>query len=129
MEQFSSGLTIDSPAFVYQHPCDPKRPLFFVIDPVHILKCVRNNWIKQRNDQRCFYFPEFEQQTASERRMLSASFGTIVDVYNIEVGQLLRHAYTLSRKALFPSDIEKQNVKLALQVLNNTVPHAIREIG
>lgn len=129
MEQFSSALTSDSPAFVYPHPCDPKRPLFFVIDPVHILKCVRNNWIKQRNHQRCFYFPEFEQQTASERRMLSASFGTIVDVYNLEVGQLLRHAYTLSRKALFPSNLEKQNVKLALQVLNDTVPPAVREIG
>lgn len=61
--------------------------------------------------------------------MLSASFGTIVDMYNIEVGQLLRHAYTLSRKALFPTDIEKQNVKLALQVLNETVPPALREIG
>ncbi|XP_077544212.1 uncharacterized protein LOC144156208 [Haemaphysalis longicornis] len=129
MEQFSSALTSDSPAFVYPHPCDPKRPLFFVIDPVHILKCVRNNWTKQRNHQRCFYFPEFEQQTASERRMLSASFGTIVEVYNLEVGQLLRHAYTLSRKALFPSDIEKQNVKLALQVLNDTVPLAVLEIG
>ncbi|KAH8027393.1 hypothetical protein HPB51_005221 [Rhipicephalus microplus] len=61
--------------------------------------------------------------------MLSASFGTIVDVYNLEVGQLLRHAYTLSRKALFPSNLEKQNVKLALQVLNDTVPPAVREIG
>ncbi|KAH6925923.1 hypothetical protein HPB50_012072 [Hyalomma asiaticum] len=68
-------------------------------------------------------------RATSERRMLSASFGTIVDMYNIEVGQLLRHAYTLSRKALFPTDIEKQNVKVALQVLNETVPPALREIG
>lgn len=50
-------------------------------------------------------------------------------MYNIDVGQLLRHAYTLSRKALFPTDIEKLNVKLALQVLNETVPPALREIG
>ncbi|XP_049269019.1 uncharacterized protein LOC119382267 [Rhipicephalus sanguineus] len=129
MEQFASGPISDSSSFVYPHPCDPKRPLFFIIDPVHILKCVRNNWIRQRNHKQCFYFPEFEQRATSERRMISASFGTIVDIYNIEVGQLLRHAYTLSRKALFPTDIEKQNVKLALQVLNETVPPALREIG
>lgn len=61
--------------------------------------------------------------------MRSASFGTIVDIYNIEVGHLLRHAYTLSRKALFPTDTQKQNVKLALQVLNETVPPLFEKLG
>ena len=28
----------------FPHPIDPKRPLFFIYDAVHILKCVRNNW-------------------------------------------------------------------------------------
>ncbi|XP_040069513.1 uncharacterized protein LOC115308222 [Ixodes scapularis] len=46
---------------VYQHPSDPAMPLFFVIDPVHILKCIRNNCINQKNDQVCFYFPHFRQ--------------------------------------------------------------------
>lgn len=32
-------------------------------------------------------------------------------------------------KPFFSTDIEKQSVKLALQVLNDTVPPALREIG
>lgn len=60
--------------------------------------------------------------------MLSAYFGTIVDMYNMEVGQLLRHAYTLLRKAPFRTDIEKQNVKHAPQVLDDTVPLTFEEI-
>ncbi|XP_077551220.1 LOW QUALITY PROTEIN: uncharacterized protein LOC144164833 [Haemaphysalis longicornis] len=114
--------------FVYEHPCDPARPLFFVIDPVHILKCIRNNWLKQSNDQRCFFFPEMDSEHTTERRMLTASFQTIRDVYNAEVGQLLRHAHTLTRKGLFPTDIEKQNVKLALQIFHNSLPPALRAL-
>ena len=28
---------------VYPHPCNAPRPLFFLLDSVHILKCIRNN--------------------------------------------------------------------------------------
>ncbi|GFU30104.1 transposable element P transposase [Trichonephila clavipes] len=33
---------------VYPHPSDSSKPLFFVIDSVHIFKCIRNNWINQK---------------------------------------------------------------------------------
>ena len=26
----------------HPHPCESSRPLFFVLDSVHILKCIRN---------------------------------------------------------------------------------------
>ena len=29
------------------HPCDPNRPLFLIFYFVHIIKCVRNNWLNQ----------------------------------------------------------------------------------
>jgi hypothetical protein len=32
---------------VYSHPVDNSRPLFFIIDSVHILKNIRNNWINK----------------------------------------------------------------------------------
>ncbi|XP_075726174.1 uncharacterized protein LOC142767818 [Rhipicephalus microplus] len=67
---------------VYQHPSDPARPLFFVIDPVHILKCIRNNWINQKNDQVCFYFPEMQTDAAQSERMQTASFSTIRDLHS-----------------------------------------------
>ncbi|KAH8028420.1 hypothetical protein HPB51_016533 [Rhipicephalus microplus] len=69
---------------VYQHLSDPARPLFFVIDPVDILKCIRNNWINQKNDQVCFYFPEMQTDTAQSERMQTASFSTIRDLHSKE---------------------------------------------
>lgn len=33
---------------LYPHPADPSRPLFYVVDAVHLLKCIRNNWINQK---------------------------------------------------------------------------------
>ena len=29
------------------HSCDPNRPLFLIFYFVHIIKCVRNNWLNQ----------------------------------------------------------------------------------
>ena len=34
-------------------------PLFYVIDYVHILKCIRNNWIAQKCNNHNLYFPDF----------------------------------------------------------------------
>ncbi|KAF8778536.1 hypothetical protein HNY73_015250 [Argiope bruennichi] len=34
----------------YLHQCDKKRPLFYMIDPVHLLKSLRNNWLNQKID-------------------------------------------------------------------------------
>lgn len=45
---------------VYQRPADSSRSLYYVVDPVHLLKCVRNNWLNQKNLGKCFYFPEFQ---------------------------------------------------------------------
>lgn len=114
---------------VYQHPSDPSRPLFFVIDPVHILKCIRNNWINQKNDQICFYFPEIQGDTPESERMQTASFATIRDLHSKECDQLLKYGYGLSRKALYPSSLERQDVKLALQIFNDYLPEALRALG
>lgn len=34
--------------YVYPHPCDSERPLFYCVDSVHIIKSVRNNWVNQK---------------------------------------------------------------------------------
>ena len=42
------------------HPCDPNRPLFLIYDFVHIIKCIRNNWLNQHDAQCSFIFHSFE---------------------------------------------------------------------
>jgi hypothetical protein len=32
------------------HPCDSTRLLFFLFDSLHFIKCVRNNWFNQKDD-------------------------------------------------------------------------------
>lgn len=27
----------------FQHPCDPSKVIYAIIDPPHIFKCIRNN--------------------------------------------------------------------------------------
>lgn len=49
--------------FVYPHPCDETRPLFYIVDTVHLLKCVRNNWINQKNHGMHFYYPKFDMSS------------------------------------------------------------------
>ncbi|KAH9374426.1 hypothetical protein HPB48_021003 [Haemaphysalis longicornis] len=36
-------------SIVGPHPADNTRPLFYVVDPVHVLKSVRNNCFNQKN--------------------------------------------------------------------------------
>lgn len=106
----------------YNHPADASKPLYFVIDTVHILKCIRNNWLNKPNQQ--FLYPSFADAHSDV-----ASFGALKQMYASENGLILKHGYSLSLKSLYPSSIERQNVKLALNVLNNHIVVALRELG
>nr|XP_054926027.1 uncharacterized protein LOC129384531 [Dermacentor andersoni] len=116
MSYFSKTASV---SIVYQHPADPSGPLFFVVDPVHILKCIRNNWLNQRNIGKCMYFPEPKSDEA-EPKVLTASFKVLCQLHEAEKHELLKLAPTFTLKALNPSNMERQNVKLALKIFNSS---------
>ncbi|KAH9383600.1 hypothetical protein HPB48_025254 [Haemaphysalis longicornis] len=99
------------------------------LNPVHVLKCIRNYWINQKNDHVCFYFPGIQTDETQPQRMQIASFATTRELHSKESDQLLKHGYGLSRKAIYHSNIERQNVKLALQIFNNFLSEAWRDLG
>lgn len=111
-------------SIVYPHPADPKRPLFFIFDPVHIFKCIRNNWINQKNGQN-MYFPDFDDYSKTK----TACFQTIKNIHSLEEGQLLKYAYGISVKALCPTSMERQNVRLVAQIFNDHVVEGLRKVG
>ena len=115
---------------VYQHPCDIDRPLFFMFDSVHILKCVRNNWINQKSNDRSIVYPFFEFNDIKTKAFSDniASFNSLKQLHAVENGSLVKCAYRLSLKALNPTSIERQNVKLALQVISNGI-EALLHLG
>ena len=89
------------------------------------MKCVRNNWINQKDENVSFFFPNFDNVNIHH----TASFKTIRKLYDVECDKLLKFGYGLTLKALWPTNIEKQNVKLVLQIFSEFVSEALRELG
>lgn len=119
-------------SIVYPHPADKNRPLFYVVDPVHILKCTRNNWMNKKNEGTCFYFPEVSLSGILPNgppRMKAASFEAVRQLYSLEQTSLLKLGYKLNAKAINPTPMERQNVKLVLNVINPFVSNALETRG
>lgn len=118
-------------SIVYPHPVQTGRPLFFLFDSVHLLKCVRNNWLGQKDEDKTMKFPQFPcvQGNTESDKIMYAPFCTLKKLYFLEEDLLLKQSYKLSLKALSPSSLEKQNVKLVLQIFNEYVVQALLNVG
>ncbi|KAH8039520.1 hypothetical protein HPB51_007422 [Rhipicephalus microplus] len=113
----------NEPGIVFPYPANPQQPLFHVVDTVHLLKCIRNNWLNQKDDDKSFLYPSFESCGSGEDQ--KASFTFLRKLYQSEQTKLAKVAYGLSYKALYPSHLERQNVKLVLKVFNSFVSSAL----
>lgn len=116
-------------SIVYPHPIDPTRPLFYIIDSVHNFKSARNNWLNQKNEGKCFIYPSFNSTEQQTLPINIASFETLRKLYNLEFSSLVKYAYTLTEKALFPSSLERQNVRFVLQIFNNALAEGLEIAG
>ena len=119
-------------SIVYPHPSYNSRPLFFILDAVHILKCIRNNWLNQKSLGRCIVYPAVNFcniNTANPDGLAHASFEALKHLHRLESHKNLTFSYKLSVKALNPSNLERQNVRLVLQIFNEYVSQALLELG
>lgn len=121
MSSFSNDKRIN---IVYPHPVDNRRPLFYMFDSVHLLKCIRNNWLNSKHQQILTY-PDFNNYDV----VRMARFEAIQKLHELEHDKLLKFGYSLNVKSLFPSNIEKQNVKLVLKVFNSFVIEGLKQFG
>ena len=46
-------------SIVYPHPVLKSRPLFFLFGLVHLSRCIRNNWLAQKDPSKCMVLPKF----------------------------------------------------------------------
>ena len=107
-----------------QHPCSQDRKLFFLFDSVHLLKCVRNNWLGQCDAENTFTFPDINDGT-----ICKASLFHLRELYKTEKDSIVRMAPGLSYKALYPSNVERQNVKLVLKIFDEKTVAAVNHYG
>ena len=91
--------------------------IFLIFDPVHLIKNVRNNWLKIRR----FRVPSFEAEVdvfsihITERSFID--WDILKKIFDKENGLLLKKAPSLSFQALHPFN-KKQNVPLAIAVFD-----------
>ena len=110
-----------------KHPCDSERKLFLLFDTVHILKSVRNNWLGQNGDEKVLLFPSFPLSDGGTK--MQASFAHLREVHSSEQENIVKLAPHLTFKSLYPSNLERQNVKLALKIFDEKTAVALGEFG
>lgn len=107
------------------HPLDSQRRLFFLFDSVHLIKCIRNNWINQV-DQTLRYPNEC---TAATGVLSKASFAHLKQIYESEKTAVIKLAPGLTFTALHPNNLQRQNVGLALRVFDEKLVAALDHFG
>lgn len=99
-------------------PARPELPLFLISDPVHLLKNIRNNWITEKSQEL-----HFGNTGNGEKKV--AKWAAIEKVFMREKAELATRS-KLIKQAVYPSPIERQNVRLVLSVFSPQVVSSLR---
>ena len=75
--------------------------------------------------EKSFTFPDFSDNTV----ILNAVSSDLINIYHMEKESILKNGYKLTWKSLFPNNIDRQNVKLALKVFDRTTIAALEVLG
>lgn len=94
------------------------QPLFLIIDPVHTLKNIYNNF----QSRKVFQCPALDKELPNG---CTADFRHIVELYNYEECMSLKKAHQLRPAALQPKSIEKTSVKLAVSIFCESTRDAL----
>lgn len=84
---------------IYNNNC---CPIHLLVDTVHLTKSIRNNWMTKK-------ILTFRDPGSSS--ILTCNFQDIINVYNKESGSVTKIAKGLTRKSVYPNNIEKQQFK------------------
>ena len=83
---------------------------------------MRNNRINEKDTNHTFTFPSFDYFTLSN----SASFEDIRVLYKEEQRSVAKTAHRLTVKSCWPSNLERQNVGMALRIFNDSTAAALQ---
>ena len=98
------------------HPLNDNRYWYLLFDTVHILKCLRNNWISEK----C--------QKLSLDEKTVGNFSDIKSLYQAEKSNILKTT-PLTHSAVYPTRLQLQNVQHVLRVFNDKVVAALNIQG
>ena len=95
------------------HPLNNERPWFLLFDTVHLLKCIRNNWISESSKM-----ISFDGESV-------ASFSDVQALYEEEKNNILK-ATRLTSTSVYPNRLQLQNVQHVLRVFNEKVVASLK---
>ena len=98
------------------HPLDQTRVWFLLFDSVHLLKCIRNNWISEKSKTLTF-----DDKTYGK-------FSDVQELYESEKDSFLKTT-TLNYSSVYPSRLQLQNVKHVMNVFSDKVVSSLRMQG
>lgn len=99
-------------SFCNMYETDEKyQKVFVMFDPVHLFKSIRNNWINQSDSNQTLIFPSFYKHEETK----FASVSILKSVHRKEENNVIKLAPSLTKKVLFPTNIERQNVNLCVK--------------
>ena len=88
------------------NPINPDHKIYLLFDTVHLLKCIRNNWINDA--EKTLTYPNF----CDHDLIMHASFRNLFTIYHMEKESIPKEGFQLTWKSLFPNSIERQNIFL-----------------
>ena len=120
-----SGIDHLVPYFINPNKTSNKIFIFMLFDTVHLLKCLRNNWINLKDTAKEFVFP----YSSDSNVIRKACFAHLVTMYHMEKKSIVKEAYLLTWKTLFPNSLKRQHVELALKIFDSTNIAALESFG
>lgn len=93
------------------------KPLFLLTDSVHLCKSIRNNWICDRTKELLF-------ATSPEGDMRVAKWSAIEMIFKQDRNELFTQT-SLTRSAVYPNNIERQNVMYFRHVFSDKTVAAL----
>ncbi|KAH9367381.1 hypothetical protein HPB48_010176 [Haemaphysalis longicornis] len=90
------------------HPADPSRQLLLAFDQSHVIKNIRS---------------QFLSKDFGQNQEISSTY--VKDLYELQRGSSVKPVRFLTRRHLYPSNLEKMGVKTALQVFSPAVTAAL----
>lgn len=112
-------LTMDSKSDYYFYANGNPYPSYVFFDSVHILKCIRNNWINLKNNNHEFTVPfwkelvhykntDIESNNEQHDGITKATFSHLRDLYKLEQNMLVKSAPNINYKTLYPNNFDRQ---------------------
>lgn len=106
------------------NPSKTGKTIFLSYDFVHVMKNIRNNWFNLKNLDKTFVYPDFETGLIKY-----AKLSDVRKIYEAEKNSIIKKAYKLNFKTLFPNSFERQKVSLVDNLFHDTTIAALKDFG